>query len=223
MADEWRVEVELDEERHGFSLGERLRSHSLDDEARERLGGRRDRHPRRLHGLRLHRQRGGGPRGRAGAARAARRRRALRRRLDQPLAPGGGDLEGRRRAAAGDRGRPDRRVPRPRGGGARAGRAQTGEMPFEVRVDLPKLSDALDARRRAARAGPSGRAPLAPRPRRRADRGARRRARRGAARPRCPRARRSRSRRPASASRRSCSSAGPASRPSDQPYSPRWV
>jgi hypothetical protein len=39
-ADEWRVEVDLDDEAHGYSLGERLRSHNLDDEARERLGGR---------------------------------------------------------------------------------------------------------------------------------------------------------------------------------------
>jgi len=38
-ADEWRVEVELDAEEHGNSLGERLRSLDLDDEARERLGG----------------------------------------------------------------------------------------------------------------------------------------------------------------------------------------
>ena len=37
---EWRVEVDLDDERHGYSLGERLRSHDLDDEARKRLGGR---------------------------------------------------------------------------------------------------------------------------------------------------------------------------------------
>lgn len=35
---EWRVEVDLDDERHGFSLGERLRAHDLDDAARERLG-----------------------------------------------------------------------------------------------------------------------------------------------------------------------------------------
>ena len=38
--DEWRVEVELDDEAHGFPLSERLRAHGLDDEARERLGGR---------------------------------------------------------------------------------------------------------------------------------------------------------------------------------------
>ncbi len=39
-ADEWRVEIELDDEEHGYGLGERFRSHDLDDEARERLGGR---------------------------------------------------------------------------------------------------------------------------------------------------------------------------------------
>ena len=36
---EWRVEVNLDDEQHGYSLGERLRAHDLDDEARKRLGG----------------------------------------------------------------------------------------------------------------------------------------------------------------------------------------
>jgi hypothetical protein len=35
---EWRVEINLDDEAHGYSLGERLRSHDLDDHARERLG-----------------------------------------------------------------------------------------------------------------------------------------------------------------------------------------
>jgi hypothetical protein len=39
-SDEWRVEVELDDERHGFTIGERLRSLDLDDEARGRLGDR---------------------------------------------------------------------------------------------------------------------------------------------------------------------------------------
>jgi hypothetical protein len=38
--DEWRVEVNLDDEEHGYSLGERFRSHDLDDEARQRLGRR---------------------------------------------------------------------------------------------------------------------------------------------------------------------------------------
>jgi len=38
--DEWRVEIDLDDEAHGFGLGERFRAHDLDDEARERLGQR---------------------------------------------------------------------------------------------------------------------------------------------------------------------------------------
>ena len=40
ISEEWRVEVDLGEEGHGPSLGERLRALDLDDEARERLGGR---------------------------------------------------------------------------------------------------------------------------------------------------------------------------------------
>lgn len=38
--DEWRVEIDLDDEAHGFGLGERFRAHDLDDEARKRLGDR---------------------------------------------------------------------------------------------------------------------------------------------------------------------------------------
>jgi hypothetical protein len=38
--DDWRVEVDLDDERHGYSLGERLSAVDLDDEARQRLDGR---------------------------------------------------------------------------------------------------------------------------------------------------------------------------------------
>ncbi|MEZ5098494.1 MAG: hypothetical protein R3C15_01520 [Thermoleophilia bacterium] len=37
-ADEWRVEVDLDDDEHGFSLTERLRSLTLGEEARDRLG-----------------------------------------------------------------------------------------------------------------------------------------------------------------------------------------
>jgi hypothetical protein len=40
MADEWRVEIELSDEGHGLSIGERLRTLDLDDEARARLGDR---------------------------------------------------------------------------------------------------------------------------------------------------------------------------------------
>jgi hypothetical protein len=36
--DEFRVEVELDDDQHGYSIGERLRALDLDDDARERLG-----------------------------------------------------------------------------------------------------------------------------------------------------------------------------------------
>lgn len=37
--EEWRVEVTLDKEQHGESLGDRLHELQLDDEARKRLGG----------------------------------------------------------------------------------------------------------------------------------------------------------------------------------------
>jgi hypothetical protein len=36
--DEFRVEIDLGSHEHGLDLGDRLRSHDLDDEARERLG-----------------------------------------------------------------------------------------------------------------------------------------------------------------------------------------
>jgi hypothetical protein len=36
--EDWRVEVDLDDDEHGYSLGERLRALDLDDEAKERLG-----------------------------------------------------------------------------------------------------------------------------------------------------------------------------------------
>ena len=37
--DEWRVEIELENDQHGQSLGERLQGLDLDNEARKRLGG----------------------------------------------------------------------------------------------------------------------------------------------------------------------------------------
>jgi hypothetical protein len=40
MSDEWRVEVQLEDEGHGLTLGDQLRALDLDDEARERLGER---------------------------------------------------------------------------------------------------------------------------------------------------------------------------------------
>jgi len=39
VSDEFRVEVELDDEQHGYSVDERLQAIDLDDEARRRLGG----------------------------------------------------------------------------------------------------------------------------------------------------------------------------------------
>lgn len=39
-AEDWRVEVELDDDEQGYSLAERLRAGDLDDQARERLGDR---------------------------------------------------------------------------------------------------------------------------------------------------------------------------------------
>lgn len=38
VADEFRVEVELDDKQHGYPLRERLRARDLDDDARDRLG-----------------------------------------------------------------------------------------------------------------------------------------------------------------------------------------
>ncbi len=38
MDDEFRVEVELDDDEHGYSIGEHLRALDLDDDARDRLG-----------------------------------------------------------------------------------------------------------------------------------------------------------------------------------------
>jgi hypothetical protein len=38
--EDWRVEINLDDEQHGYDLGERLRAHDLDEQARERLGER---------------------------------------------------------------------------------------------------------------------------------------------------------------------------------------
>jgi len=39
-SEDWRVEITLDDEQHGFSLSERLRAQDLDEEVRERLGER---------------------------------------------------------------------------------------------------------------------------------------------------------------------------------------
>jgi hypothetical protein len=38
--DDWRVEIELDDDEHGYSVAERLRALDLDDDVRHRLGSR---------------------------------------------------------------------------------------------------------------------------------------------------------------------------------------
>jgi hypothetical protein len=38
--EDWRVEINLDDEQHGYDLGERLRARDLDEDARARLGRR---------------------------------------------------------------------------------------------------------------------------------------------------------------------------------------
>ncbi len=180
MSEEWRVEVELDEERHGFSLGERLRSHSIDDEARERLGGRaivtRD-------GSRIFVYTGNEE-----AAREAER--VLRELLAADelsanvwISRWHPDAETWKDASEPMPDSDSDRIAEYRGREAAAleKAERTGEMPFEVRLDLPKLSDALTLVDELREQGLPGRAPLAPRHGRRPDRGARRRDRRGAA------------------------------------------
>jgi hypothetical protein len=142
MSEEWRVEVELDDERHGFSLGERLRSHSIDDEARERLVGRaivtRD-------GSRLFVYTGNEE-----AAREAER--VLRELLaadelsaDVWVSRWHPDAETWKDASEPMPDSEADRIAEYRGREAAAleKAERTGEMPFEVRLDLPKLSDAL--------------------------------------------------------------------------------
>jgi len=142
MSDEWRLEVELADERHGLSLGERLRAHNLDDEARERLGGgavvTRD-------GSRVFVY--------TDSEEAAREAERVLRELlaaddlsaDVWLSRWHPDAEVWKDA--------DERLPeteedriaeyRGREAAALDRAKETGEMPFEVRVDLPRLPDAL--------------------------------------------------------------------------------
>jgi hypothetical protein len=142
MSEEWRLEVELDEERHGFSLGERLRSHSLDDEARERLGGRaivtRD-------GSRVFVYTGT-------EAEAREAERVLRELLEADelsadvwISRWHPDAETWKSADEPMPQTESDRIAEYRGREAAAleKAERTGEMPFEVRLELPKLSDAL--------------------------------------------------------------------------------
>ncbi len=143
MADEWRVEVELDDERHGLSLGERLRSAALDDEARERLGGRaivtRD-------GSRVFVY--------AASEDATRQAERVVRELiergelsaDIWISRWHPDAEVWKDAAEPLPQTEADRIAEYRGREAAAleEAERTGEMPFEVRIDLPRLPDALE-------------------------------------------------------------------------------
>ena len=142
MSEEWRLEIELDEERHGFSLGERLRSHSLDDEARERLGGRaivtRD-------GSRVFVYTGTEAEARAAEGVLRELLEADELSADVWISRWHPEAETWKGA---DEPMPETesdRIAEYRGREAAAlERAErTGELPFEVRIDLPKLSDAL--------------------------------------------------------------------------------
>jgi hypothetical protein len=142
MSEEWRLEVELDDERRGLSLGERLRSHSLEDEAQEHLGKRaivtRD-------GSRVFVYT-------STEAEAREAERVLRELIelddlsaDMWLSRWHPDAETWKDAAEPMPESETDRIAEYRGREAAAlERAErTGEMPFEVRLDLPKLSDAL--------------------------------------------------------------------------------
>jgi hypothetical protein len=142
MSEEWRLEVELDDERKGFSLGERLRSHSLEDEAQEHLGKRaivtRD-------GSRVFVYT-------STEAEVREAERVLRELIEADdlsadvwVARWHPDAETWKGA---DEPMPETdadRIAEYRGREAAAleKAERTGEMPFEVRLDLPKLTDAL--------------------------------------------------------------------------------
>jgi hypothetical protein len=146
MSEEWRLQVELDDEEHGLSLGERLRSMSLDDEARQRLGERaivtRDGSCLFVY---------------TDSEEAAREAEGVVRELleedelsaEMWLARWHPDAEEWK----------DAEVPLPRGEGEReaerrgreaaalARAEETGELPYEVSVELPRLAEAEDLER----------------------------------------------------------------------------
>jgi hypothetical protein len=144
MSEEWRLEVELDDERHGLSLGERLRSHSLDDEVRERLENRRAIVTRDGSRLFVYT---------ATEAAAKEAERIMREMIEadelsadlwisrwHPVAETWKDASEPMPETETDR------IAEYRGREAAAleKAERTGEMPFEVRVDFPKLTDAIE-------------------------------------------------------------------------------
>jgi hypothetical protein len=143
MAEEWRVEVDLEDEQHGLTLGERLRTLDLDDEARKRLGDRvivsRD-----------------GPRMFLYAATEDQAREAERVARDLAAAEGLSAETALTRWHPDEEAWRDPSVPLPDTDEERAAEQQrhelaeerAGRQEWEVRVDLPSLRDTLDLARR---------------------------------------------------------------------------
>ncbi len=149
MRDEWRVEVDLDDPDHGYTLGERLRSLSLDEEAEERLGGRTIVTRDGSKTVRLYRQRGC-----AAEAETVVRDLIDEHRLSAKTAVNRyHPVEG----AWKDGSIPLPADPEPNRLNTTAGSpreseqaAKTGEYPWEVRVDLGSLEDAVAVERKLA-------------------------------------------------------------------------
>lgn len=143
MTDEWRVEVDLEDQEHGLTLGERLRSLDLDDEARERLGDRvivsRD-----------------GPRMFLYTATEEQAREAERVAHDLAAAEGLSAETALTRWHPDEEAWKDPSVPLPSTDEERAAEEQrheiaeerAGRHEWEVRVDLPSLRETLDLARR---------------------------------------------------------------------------
>ncbi|MEK6273100.1 MAG: hypothetical protein AABM42_10710 [Actinomycetota bacterium] len=143
MTDEWRVEVDLEDQEHGLTLGERLRSLDLDDEARERLGDRvivtRD-----------------GPRMFLYAATEAQAREAERVARDLVAAESLSAETALTRWHPNEETWKDPSVPLPSTDEERAAEEErheiaeerAGQHEWEVRVDLPSLRETLDFARR---------------------------------------------------------------------------
>ena len=143
MAEEWRVEVDLEDQQHGLTLCERLRSLDLDDEARERLGDRvvvtRD-----------------GPRMFLYAATEEQAREAERVARDLVAAEGLSAETALTRWHPDEEAWKDPSVPLPETDEERAAEEQrheiaeerAGRHEWEVRVDLPSLRETLDLARR---------------------------------------------------------------------------
>ena len=148
MAEEWRVEVDLEDQQHGLTLSERLRSLDLDDEARERLGDRvvvsRD-----------------GPRMFLYAASGEQAREAERVARDLAAAEGLSAQTALTRWHPDEEAWKDPSVPLPSTDEERAAEeqrheiaeARAGQHEWEVRVDLPSLRETLDLVRRVGDEG----------------------------------------------------------------------